>query len=62
MLVELSCVDEDDLCKLFNGFVVDLLLDQVCIDIFELGVNIMLENGLIYVVVYCSESKDDIIF
>jgi len=59
---ELSCADEDDPCKLPNGFVADPPLDQVRTDTLELGANITLENGLIHAAVYRSESKDDIIF
>jgi outer membrane receptor for Fe3+-dicitrate len=59
---ELSCADEDDPCKLPNGFVADPPLDQVVTDTLEIGANLMLENGLLHAALYRSESKDDIIF
>ena len=59
---ELSCADEDDPCKLPNGFVADPPLDQVRTDTLEVGVNYSLENGLLHAALFRSESKDDIIF
>lgn len=59
---ELSCADEDDPCKLPNGFVADPPLDQVRTDTLEVGINYTLENGLLHAALFRSESKDDIIF
>lgn len=59
---ELSCADEDDPCKLPNGFVADPPLDQVRTDTLEVGVNYTLNNGLLHAALFRSESRDDIIF
>ncbi|KXJ62288.1 MAG: TonB-dependent receptor [Alteromonas sp. Nap_26] len=59
---ELSCADEDDPCRLPNGFVADPPLDQVVTQTLEANYSLNLDNAYITLNVYRSESKDDIIF
>lgn len=59
---ELSCADEDDPCRLPNGFVADPPLDQVVTQTLEANYSLNLDNAAITFNVYRSESKDDIIF
>lgn len=59
---ELSCADEDDPCKLPNGFVADPPLDQVITNTIEIGADFTTENGVIHAAIFRSESQDDIIF
>ncbi|MEG3765433.1 TonB-dependent receptor [Alteromonas sp. 14N.309.X.WAT.G.H12] len=59
---ELSCADEDDPCKLPNGFVADPPLDQVITDTLELRYQWQKDNTEFAAAVYHSDSDDDIIF
>lgn len=59
---ELSCADEDDPCKLPNGFVADPPLDQVITDTWEAGIDGEADNTQWHAGVYHSDSRDDIIF
>ncbi|WP_252729206.1 TonB-dependent receptor [Aliiglaciecola lipolytica] len=59
---ELSCADEDDPCKLPNGFVADPPLEQVVTNTIELGAQWQYQNGQLSAAIYSSDSKDDIIF
>lgn len=59
---ELSCADEEDPCKLPNGFVADPPLVQVVTTTLELGMKWLYQNGQARAAIYSSDSKDDIIF
>lgn len=59
---ELSCADENDPCRLPNGFVADPPLDQVVTRTFEASYNISMNDVSSKVTVYHSISEDDIIF
>lgn len=59
---ELSCADEDDPCRLPNGFVADPPLDQVVTRTIEASYNYAVNNYSSSVTVYHSISEDDIIF
>ena len=59
---ELSCADEDDPCKLPNGFVADPPLEQVVTDTLELRLAWAEDNLELAGAVYHSDSEDDIIF
>ena len=59
---ELSCSDEDDPCKLPNGFVSDPPLEQVIVTTAELGAIYHTPNQEYSVTLYSSISDDDIIF
>jgi outer membrane receptor protein involved in Fe transport len=59
---ELSCADEDDPCRLPNGFVADPPLDQVVTKTFEANYSTTFGNTDMMLNVYVSESEDDIIF
>lgn len=60
--VELSCADEDDPCKLPNGFVSDPPLEQVVVTTAEAGAIYRKPNQQYSLTVYSSISEDDIIF
>lgn len=59
---ELSCADEDDPCRLPNGFVADPPLDQVVTQTIEANYAATFNNIDMMLNVYRSESEDDIIF
>lgn len=59
---ELSCADEDDPCKLPNGFVADPPLDQVVTDTLEVTYAREFEKGQLSAAIFRSVSRDDIIF
>ena len=59
---ELSCADEDDPCRLPNGFVADPPLDQVVTRTVEASYKYSVNNYSSSVTVYHSISEDDIIF
>ena len=59
---ELSCADEDDPCKLPNGFVSDPPLEQVVVKTHEVSGSFGTEHQKYTVTAYRSESHDDIIF
>ncbi len=59
---ELSCADEDDPCRLPNGFVADPPLDQVVTRTVEVNYSAQFDDVNVFANVYLSESKDDIIF
>jgi iron complex outermembrane receptor protein len=59
---ELSCADEDDPCRLPNGFVADPPLDQVVTRTLEANYSATFENIDLILNVYRSISHDDIIF
>ncbi|GAB2697433.1 TonB-dependent receptor [Aliiglaciecola aliphaticivorans] len=59
---ELSCADEDDPCKLPNGFVADPPLEQVVTNTIEVGAKWQYQQTLLSAAIYRSDSKDDIIF
>ena len=55
-------VDEDDPCRLPNGFVADPPLDQVVTRTVEFNVNTQIGNTEVDTTLYHSDSIDDIIF
>lgn len=59
---ELSCADEDDPCRLPNGFVADPPLDQVVTQTIEANYTTRIDNVDLMLNVFHSRSKDDIIF
>lgn len=59
---ELSCADEDDPCRLPNGFVADPPLDQVVTQTIEANYTTHINNIDLMLNVFHSRSKDDIIF
>lgn len=59
---ELSCADEDDPCRLPNGFVADPPLAQVVTQTIEANYTTRISNVDIMLNVFHSKSKDDIIF
>jgi len=59
---ELSCADEDDPCRLPNGFVADPPLDQVVTQTIEANYTMRIDNIDLMLNVFHSRSKDDIIF
>lgn len=59
---ELSCADEDDPCRLPNGFVADPPLDQVVTQTIEANYTTRIDNIDVMLNVFHSRSKDDIIF
>ncbi|MDY6884995.1 MAG: TonB-dependent receptor, partial [Pseudomonadota bacterium] len=59
---ELSCADEDDPCRLPNGFVADPPLDQVVTQTIEANYTTHIDNVDLMLNVFHSRSKDDIIF
>lgn len=60
---ELSCADEDDPCKLPNGFVADPPLEQVVTKSFEAGIRSNSNQQLRWTAgVFRSTNHDDIIF
>lgn len=59
---ELSCADENDPCRLPNGFVADPPLDQVVTRTIEFNVNTQIANTEVDATLYHSDSIDDIIF
>jgi len=59
---ELSCADENDPCKLPNGFVSDPPLEQVIVTTAELGAIYHTSNQEYSATLYSSISDDDIIF
>ena len=59
---ELSCADEDDPCRLPNGFVADPPLDQVITQTIEANYTTRIDNIDLMLNVFHSRSKDDIIF
>ena len=59
---ELSCADEDDPCRLPNGFVADPPLDQVVTQTIEANYTKRFDNIDLMLNVFHSRSKDDIIF
>ena len=59
---ELSCADEDDPCRLPNGFVADPPLDQVVTQTIEANYTTRIDNIDLMLNVFHSRSKDDIIF
>lgn len=59
---ELSCADEEDPCKLPNGFVSDPPLDQVVVTTAEAGAIYRRPNQQHSLTLYSSISDDDIIF
>ncbi len=59
---ELSCADEDDPCRLPNGFVADPPLDQVVTKTFEVNYTGTFNNMNLFANVFHSDSEDDIIF
>ncbi len=59
---ELSCADENDPCRLPNGFVADPPLDQVVTKTIELNYSAQYDELDVFANVYKSESEDDIIF
>lgn len=59
---ELSCADEEDPCKLPNGFVSDPPLDQVVVTTAEVGVIYHKPNKQYSLTLYSSVSENDIIF
>ncbi|MBZ2163538.1 TonB-dependent receptor [Alteromonas stellipolaris] len=59
---ELSCADEDDPCRLPNGFVADPPLNQVVTQTIEANYATTFNNIDMMLNVYRSESEDDIIF
>ena len=59
---ELSCADENDPCRLPNGFVADPPLDQVVTRTIEASYKYVINNYSSSITVYHSISEDDIIF
>ncbi|PKF55049.1 TonB-dependent receptor [Alteromonadales bacterium alter-6D02] len=59
---ELSCADEDDPCKLPNGFVSDPPLKQVVVNTVELSLLGKDDNLNYGVTFFSTQSQDDIIF
>lgn len=59
---ELSCADENDPCRLPNGFVADPPLDQVVTQTIEANYTTRIDNIDLMLNVFHSRSKDDIIF
>ena len=59
---ELSCADEEDPCKLPNGFVSDPPLDQVVVTTAETGAIYRTPNQQYSLTLYSSISDNDIIF
>lgn len=59
---ELSCADEEDPCKLPNGFVSDPPLEQVVVTTTEAGVIYHKPNQQYSFIFYSSISENDIIF
>lgn len=59
---ELSCADENDPCKLPNGFVSDPPLEQVIVTTAEIGAIYSIPNQEYSITFYSSISEDDIIF
>ncbi|PTT95730.1 TonB-dependent receptor, partial [Pseudomonas sp. HMWF031] len=59
---ELSCADEDDPCRLPNGFVADPPLDQVVTQTIEANYTTRIDNIDLMLNVFHSRGKDDIIF
>lgn len=59
---ELSCADEEDPCKLPNGFVSDPPLDQVIVTTTEVGAIYNKPNQQYSFTLYSSISENDIIF
>lgn len=59
---ELSCADEEDPCKLPNGFVSDPPLEQVVVTTAEAGAIYRIPNQQYSLTLYSSISDDDIIF
>ncbi|QGX62974.1 TonB-dependent receptor [Alteromonas mediterranea] len=59
---ELSCADEDDPCRLPNGFVADPPLDQVVTQTIEANYTTRIDNVDLMLNVFHSRSKNDIIF
>ncbi|CAM4405408.1 TonB-dependent receptor [Alteromonas australica] len=59
---ELSCADEDDPCRLPNGFVADPPLDQVVTQTIEANYAAAFNDIELTLNIYRSKSQDDIIF
>lgn len=59
---ELSCADENDPCRLPNGFVADPPLDQVVTKTIELSYQGNFDALGVYANLFRSDSEDDIIF
>lgn len=59
---ELSCADENDPCKLPNGFVSDPPLEQVVVKTWELGFSKPVAGIQAEVILFNTKSLDDIIF
>lgn len=59
---ELSCADENDPCKLPNGFVSDPPLEQVVVKTWEFGLSHSTANWQHQVTLFNTKSIDDIIF
>lgn len=59
---ELSCADEEDPCKLPNGFVSDPPLDHVVVTTVEAGIIYQQPNQQYSLTLYSSISDNDIIF
>jgi len=59
---ELSCADEDDPCKLPNGFVADPPLEQVVAKTIEASIGYNNGKHAINATVFSTKSVDDIIF
>lgn len=59
---ELSCADEDDPCRLPNGFVADPPLDKVVTRTLEASITGSLDKLFYNFTVFQSQSVDDIIF
>lgn len=59
---ELSCADENDPCKLPNGFVADPPLEQVVVKTTEASIHYNIENFSALATVFSTQSYDDIIF
>jgi iron complex outermembrane receptor protein len=59
---ELSCADEDDPCKLPNGFVADPPLDQVVAKTVEASLQYNTDSVAAIATVFSTETVDDIIF
>lgn len=59
---ELSCADENDPCKLPNGFVSDPPLEQVVVNTWELGFSHAVNGWQSQFTLFNTKSIDDIIF
>lgn len=59
---ELSCADEDDPCKLPNGFVADPPLNKVVAKTIEASVDYHTDANTLTATLYRTKSVDDIIF